>query len=138
MLLCGLQAEQPGTAGRKVLAAPARTEIAHTCSNYLPLFLLYFILKAGLSQFLLAMPFHRAQDCVNVPAQRLHVVLKPSHLLAKPVPTTTAMSREQETGTETTASHTDLDRQRKTVHQSNPCQSNSALSSISSGAHVHS
>lgn len=80
----------------------------------------YFTLQVGLSSPLLAIPFHREQGCMNLPAQRLHTVFKPSHSLAKLFFATTVMSREQETGTEAAASHRDLDRQWKTGQQSTP------------------
>lgn len=120
-LLRRLQAEQ--TAGRKVLAAPDRTEISHSCSVFC---LLPFTFRTqSRSQSLLAMPFHQAQGCVNLPAQRLHAVFKPSHSLAKPVIAIPAMSKGQKTGTATASRH--LERQRDTTHQRTLCQSSSEI-----------
>lgn len=100
-------------------------------------YLLHFALKAGPSQSLLAIAFHQAQGCVNLPAQRLHAVFKPSHSMAKPVIAITATSREQEAGTATAAR--DLDRQRKTMRQSTPSeQQRGLLSSTSSGVRIYS
>jgi len=49
-LLRRLQAEQ--TAGRKVLAAPARTEISHACGDFLPLmFYIYHSEQVSLRLF---------------------------------------------------------------------------------------